>query len=298
MCRRRWTEVGSAVHEDERRRERRVGGLPALICQFRVWGARPWGRSRPFPPGDFLVAIHAGRLIRSAVSFSPAHDDDFHLAQECLEGKLSALEHLQAKYWQPLVAFLQSCGAHPAEAEEIVTQLWADCVTPRNGRKPKLAHYNGSCALKTFLSRVTMNVLIDLRRQQTRHTKLVPPAIGPDGAPSNGEDAPASGWATDAPEAALLDLMRSAVEAAFTSCPAEDFVLLLLSDRDNLRAPELAKMFGCCRDTLTSRLKDARRGIRKAAEQSIRARDPWLQLQWADFVELCRTASPACFGME
>lgn len=248
--------------------------------------------------GDFLVVIGARRLIDCAVPFSPAHDDDFHLAQECLEGKLSALEHLQKSQREPLLAFLQSCGGKPSEAEEIVTELWADCVTSRNGTRPKLARYDGTCALKTFLSRVTLNVLLTRRRKETRRNELVPPALTPDGAAADGEDAADPGAADEAPEAPLLELMRSAVQAAFASCPAQDFVLLLLAHRDGLRAPELAKMFGCCRGTIDSHVKDAGRGIKKVALRSIKARDPWLELQWSDFVELCRTASPACFGME
>lgn len=197
-----------------------------------------------------------------------------------------------------MLAFLQSCGGRPGDAEDIVTDLWADCVTPRNGRRPKLAHYDGTCALKTFLSRVTLNVLLDRRRKENRRTELVPPALGPDGEPADGADAPAPNWASAAFEAPLLDLMRSAVETAFMSCPAEDFVLLKLTYLAELRAAELAKMFGCSRSTIDRQVEVAGRGIERVALQSIKARDPWLELQWSDFVELCRTATPACFGME
>ena len=92
--------------------------------------------------------------------------------------------------------------------------------------------------------------------------------------------------------------MRSAVETAFRSCPAEDFVLLKLTYLAELRAAEVAKMFGCSRSTIDRQVEVADRGIEWVALQSIKARDPWLELQWSDFVELGRTATPACCGME
>ena len=30
----------------------------------------------------------------------------------------------------------------------------------------------------------------------------------------------------------------------------------------------------------------------------VRAKDPWLDLKWDDFMDLCRVATPACFGTE
>lgn len=212
---------------------------------------------------------------------------------------MSALEHLQAAFRQPLLAFLQSSGAQPQEAEEIVEELWADAVSSRNGTGPKLARYNGACALKTFFHTITLNALITRRRREQRWSALVTPGIDDESA-RGGEEAVSRGAASPAgsAEAPLLDLMREAIQAAFMTCPAEDFVLLQLAHLDGLRVVELAKMFDCSIASISRNTARASREIAEATLQYVGATDPWLELQWEDFLELCRSASPACFGVE
>jgi len=277
-------------------RDRGGGRAPVLLADYARHQVTRCPSIRPDSfTSNILIAIGTAQSNRGTVSFSPAHDDDFHLAQECLEGKLSALEHLQDTLREPLRAFLQSCGGKPDEVGEIVTDLWGDCVTPRNGKRPKLAHYDGTCALKSFLSGVTLKVLLTRRRKEKRRSELVPTVPGADG-----EEAPDSGSAPNdtSEEESLLHLMRSAVETAFMSCSAEEFVLLKLRYLAGVHPPELAKMFGCSRSTIDRQTEDAQREIETAALRSIKASDPWLELRWPDFVELCRHASPACFAME
>ena len=226
------------------------------------------------------------------------HPDDFHLAQECLEGKTSALAHLQEFYREPLLAFLQGSGAHPHEAAEIVNELWSDCVAPQTGTVPKLARYNGNCALRTFLNTITLNTLFTRRRREKHWTRLPSDDLG------EGETdavAPASRLAGDSREpveAPLLEIMREAIEAAFMACPAEEFVLLQLAHTDDLHVVELAKMFDCGIASISRHVAKAGQGIAEATIQYIKATDPWLDLQWEDFLELCGAASPACFGVE
>ena len=229
------------------------------------------------------------------MQYAQPHTDDFHLVQECLEGKTSALAHLQAAYREPLLAFLQGSGAPPHLAGEIVAELWSDCVASQNGTVPKLARYNGACALSTFLNTITLNALVSRQRRGQRWT-----AIMADGEPSAG-DGEDSGWVAGAAEPAevpLLQLMREAIEAAFLACPAEDFVLLQLAHTDGLHVVELAKMFGYSTATVTRNVGRAGREIAEATMQYIKATDPWLELKWEDFLALCGTASPACFGVE
>ena len=243
------------------------------------------------------------RAVQNALPYA----DDFHFAQECLEGKSSALAYLQETYREPLLAFLQRSGALPHEAGEIVTELWSDCIAPQAGRTPKLARYNGACLLRTFLNTITLNTLVTRRRKERRWHELLSVQVAEAGATA---DPAAPDAETEAPdseakvegaepvEAPLLEIMREAIQAAFMACPAEDFVLLQLAQMDGLYVKELARMFGRGDGSINRDVHRAGEEIAEATLQYVKATDPWLELKWEDFLELCRTASPACFGVE
>ncbi len=221
--------------------------------------------------------------------------DDFHLAQECLAGRTSALAYLQETYREPLIAYLQGTGARPDEAHDIIAELWSDCVASQTGAVPKLARYNGTCTLKTFLNTITLNVLMTRRRRERR----IAAPLSDDsaqGRPTANSHALVN--SAEAIEEPLLQLMRDALQAAFTACPAEDFVLLQLHLQDGLHVAELAKIFHCGIASVSRNVARTGQEIAKATMQNIKANDPWLELKWEDFLDLCRTASPACFGVE
>ena len=129
----------------------------------------------------FRCRLALSLLTIRAVHAALTHPDDFHLVQECLEGKTSALTHLQAAYREPLLAFLQGSGASPPMAGEIVVELRSDCIASQTGTVPKLARYNGTCALSTFLNTIPLNALLTRRRRGQRWT-----AIMTDGEPTAG----------------------------------------------------------------------------------------------------------------
>jgi DNA-directed RNA polymerase specialized sigma24 family protein len=95
----------------------------------------------------------------------------------------------------------------------------------------------------------------------------------------------------------LLDLMRLAIERAFRDCPHDDFVMLQLAHSDQLKLSELARMFGCSQATISRQLDRASKNLSKATMANVRELDSWIELGWDDFAELCRSASPACFGV-
>ncbi len=226
------------------------------------------------------------------------HPDDFHLAIECVEGKTSALTHLQATYRDPLVAFLQSSGALPHEAQEIVTELWSDCIAPRNGTVPKLARYNGTCALRTFLNTITLNTLLTQRRQAKRWSNVLADEETGEDLSERVPSAAARAEDSVSTEAPLLKIMREAIQAAFMACPPEDFVLLQLAHMDDLHLLELARMFNRPKSTISRDVHRAGEEIAAATLHYINVADPWLDLKWEDFIQLCGSASPACFGVD
>jgi DNA-directed RNA polymerase specialized sigma24 family protein len=224
---------------------------------------------------------------------------DFDLCHECLEGKGSAVEELRQKFGAPTTSYLVGAGATAAEATEVVARIWADLLLPRGDRPARLQLYDGTCALQTWLNTVALNRLVSRKRNEQRWRDLIPPTMG---GGSDGEEFSAE-WQADpdvdeAGDSPLMQIMRVAIESAFQSCEPEDFVLLHLKHLDGLRGAELGRMFGCHESVISRRIGEAEALINKSTLQKVHQTDPWLELQWTDFLELCRSATPACFGLD
>jgi RNA polymerase sigma factor (sigma-70 family) len=227
------------------------------------------------------------------------YPDDFLLAQKCLEGDSPAIDRLQTTCQTEVANYLIHAGASPNEARELVDELRADCLADRVQNKPRLATYAGNSPLLAWLKAVALNNLVQRKRRENRARQTVVDNRPLDEAVT--EDSPGAVVSAVAPhsaEAPLLEIMRGAVEAAFRECDAEDFVLVQLAHANGLLGRELAPMYGCSEAKISRDLERARRKIAATTLAYVRAQDPWLELQWADFVELCRVVSPACFGIE
>lgn len=229
------------------------------------------------------------------------HLVDFHFAERCLSGDSGAIAELHKMLMTAVVAFLVRSGTQPDEASEICEALLTDLVMPRGERKPRLTRYIGLSSLETWVKRVALNEWMDRKRKEQFEHSLMPTASIPHDAETDRDGEPE--WAGDPDagaraEAPLLALMIEAIESAFGSCTPEDFVLLQLSHCDDLHGTELAVMFRCHPAQITRRLATARKTIAESVMQHIRKTDPWLELQWEDFIELCRTSTPTCFGFD
>jgi RNA polymerase sigma-70 factor len=219
---------------------------------------------------------------------------DFEFAQKCLEGDTAAIVELQGTFGPVISSYLVHRGASAKQANDLTDGLWADCLVARSGRRPRLATYNGQAPLQVWLKTVALNELIRLHALEKRRLEI---SIDEQIAPTQmaGGAAMAGEVATEAP---LLVLMRTSLEAAFQQCSAEDFVLLQLAHSDGLLLDELARMFCCASSTISRRLDVAQKKIAEETLRHIRVTDPLIDLKWEDFVELCRVASPACFGID
>ena len=236
------------------------------------------------------VEKRTSRCTVRGVSSREQHLPDFHLAERCIEHDATALALLQSTYGGPVRAYLVNAGASSDEARETVQCLWGDLLTPTANGRARLLNYDGSCKLLTWLNSVALNALLTRKRVDGRRQRRFPSSEEGGQIETPDDDPPV--------ETPLLELLRDAVQFAFGNCPAEDFVLLQLAHADDLHVMELAKMFGRTKSALSRDMQRAGEGIAGATLQYIKATDPWLQLQWEDFLDLCRSASPACFGVE
>ena len=241
-------------------------------------------------PFRFCIEMRAPPGTLRAVSSREPHLSELHLVEKCIDHDERALALLRELHRGAITAFLVSAGATGAEAAETVESLWADLLTPTVGGKVRLQRYDGSCKLLTWLNTVAFNALLTRKRIDGRRERRFVPLVVDAESDSAGRD--------ESVEFPLLELLREAVEFAFANCPAEDFVLLQLEHYDELERGELARMFGCSKATVSRMLGCARTGVAEATVGFLRQRDPWLELKWEDFIELCRTATPAFFGVD
>jgi DNA-directed RNA polymerase specialized sigma24 family protein len=216
------------------------------------------------------------------------HAEDFLLAQKCLEGDSLAIKRLQETYQTPLVNYLVHVGADAAEARMLVSDLWANCIAPRAQLKPRLATYSGNAPLQAWLKTVVFNNFVYTKRKPTPVVK----ELGPDDPEPDAADGP------QPPEQPVLDIILIAIQAAFRECDPEEFLLLHLAHANGLRGRELARLFGCSEAKISRALDAARQKIKVSILRHVKERDEWLEIQWEDFVELCRVVSPSCFGFE
>jgi RNA polymerase sigma factor (sigma-70 family) len=228
-----------------------------------------------------------------------SHPEDFLLAQKCLEADPLAIRKFQETYRAPLLNYLTYSGATAEEAVILVDELLSDCLAERPPRQPRLATYSGNSPLQAWLKAVALNKLLQKKRADARTRTVIIENV-PREAGSAMEDpvATAPSDEHESTETPLLEIMRESIEAAFRECDPEDFLLVQLAHTNGLRGRELARLFSCSESKISRSLETARSKIAEATMRHVKAHDKWLVLKWEDFVELCRVANPATFGVE
>ncbi|MEO8352231.1 MAG: hypothetical protein ABI680_10915 [Chthoniobacteraceae bacterium] len=221
------------------------------------------------------------------MSESPNHELDLCFAEACLSGNENDLQKLQTVLDQPVHNYLRSTGGRESETKEILANLHTELVCPPDGRRPLLASYRGEGSLVTWLNRVALNRLISRRRTEVRLRDRFDDGI-------DLTQVPAPSEAND--REPIVALIASAIEAGFAQCEPEHFVMLHLIHSIGLTQEEVAVMFSSDRSTISRETSSARARIRKVIEAEIKRMDPWLELKWEDFIDLCATTRLHCLG--
>jgi RNA polymerase sigma factor (sigma-70 family) len=223
------------------------------------------------------------------------HAADMDLVHQCLLGDDGAVCALKDRFNDFLVGFLVNSGAMETEASDIVGSLWADCIFGSDTRAPRLQTFRGQCSLASWLKRVTLNQLIDRRRRTRREEPLdiTGESRGPNG---RHHDVPDAGRQWPVPsDQLLLAIMRDALQGAFAECAAADFVMLRLVYLKGVSQREIAKMWGWNDAKVSRKLQSTMDGIAEHTLRAVKARDPWLELTWEDFLELCEADDSPLF---
>ncbi len=219
--------------------------------------------------------------------------DDVALVERALGGDNTAIRELRDQHHGHLKARLLRRGASEADAQEILTDLWGDCVMGKFRRWQPQA---GS-SLIAWLSSVATNRLIDHFRKQ----KYQADTFSRDG----GEDDDHPGRAHDtegvsndpAPrDAELARLLRSSLACALKQCDQTGLFMLKLVHLHGLTGREVARMWGWHESKVSRTASHAESQNREMTLNEVRRREPTLELAWEDLLELCANCRGSLFG--
>src|SRR5215475_12754527 len=102
---------------------------------------------------------------------SQVHGESLQV-RRCRQGDGEALAGLRERCQSALLGILLSRGADRTEAEDLLADLWADCVPGQDDRPSILEKFSGKCTLQGWLATVATNRWVDRRRKQSRFVDL------------------------------------------------------------------------------------------------------------------------------
>lgn len=208
------------------------------------------------------------------------------LARRCQQGDAGALAAVRVQCHEAVRSILLSRGVTRTEAEDLLADLWSDCVPGRDDRQSLLEKYSGRCSLLGWLATVATRRWIDLKRKQARYVDLGKTAADPaETDPLDRLPGAPSGDAEDA----LVDFLRDCLQAAFLLCQPDALVLLRLRYLHGVSQREIVRMLGWHESKVSRTLSQAMQDIETNVLREIKRRDPWLELTWQDFLDLCQT---------
>ena len=203
-------------------------------------------------------------------------DDEPALVRQAQQGDAAALAALREHCQLPLENILLARGANRGEVQDILADLWSDCVPGHLGKPTLLAKYGGKFSLLSWLARVAGNRWIDAKRRGARFA---------DATATDFDDLP--GCPTTLAEDGLLQLLRDSLRAAFNRCPSEALVLLRLVYVHGLTQREVGRLVGWSEAKTSRTLAQAMEHIKQQTLAELKRQDARLELSWADFVGLC-----------
>ena len=205
---------------------------------------------------------------------------DVDLVQQCIEGNEEAISQLKRSLTPFLSKVLGSYGASKDEIDEILAQLWGDCLV---GPRPLFHVFNGRSALKSWLTAICVNRWISLKRREAQHTRAIH-SLTLDAEQSG----PPAKAATSHPDSSIIEILGPALREAFAACDVEELVLLQLVHMHGVTQREIASLWKWHESRVSRHIKRSEEKIAELTLRAVKETDPYLELGWSDFVELCR----------
>jgi RNA polymerase sigma factor (sigma-70 family) len=223
--------------------------------------------------------LHFRAALRTffLVSFeSSPIDDDGEQMRKAQQGDPDALTVLRHQCHPALVNILLARGANQTEVEDILADIWSDCVPGAADKPSLLARFGGKYSILSWLARVAANRWIDLKRRAMKHADREETRL---------DDLP--GYPAGLEDDSLLDLLRESLRTAFDRCSGGAMVMLRLVYVHGLTQREVGHMFGWSESKVSRALSRAMEQIKMRTLQELKRHDARLELCWEDFLGLC-----------
>lgn len=223
------------------------------------------------------------------------HLNDCDLVTAALQGDVDACAQISNdKNTRRLHSVLMRRGGSATEAADITADLMADCFGAKEGKPPLLEKYNGKGELRAFLTRAAINRLIDLKRHQKFEGQL--PTRNIDSPPTDEFDMLAGEDSAEPEKDQLVDLIRDSLLHAFSKCDPLHLVLMRLVVVHGVRQDLVGKIFGWSQSKVSRAISSVMTTIKEETMAEIKRADPWLELEWEDFLTLCRSSTGFLVG--
>lgn len=210
---------------------------------------------------------------------------DLELAEAAIEGDVDAGKSISCLLLSDgLRGTLMRRGASLEEAKDIQSELSKGCfsTTPERGKLyGLLAKYSGKASLKAYFGRVALNRLISLKRKKKAEIVSLNES-------DLTVDSSLSSQRTDLfREDEVVDLLRNALRRAFASVDQEKLVILRLVKSYQLSQKKVGIAWGYSESKISRTLSSLTEELREEILCEVKKRDPWLNLEWNDFLLLC-----------
>lgn len=169
-----------------------------------------------------------------------------------------------------MIGTLRGRGALEAEAEELVDQLFADCLCEEESL---LGKFHGRCDLEVWLLRVAINRLVSVQRRESSRRRRVDRRLE-----AGGEAAV---------ESDLRDLARESLKAALAALPHQWRVLLWLRHGFGVSQERLSVAWRCSPSKISRILSRARLAVRRGTLSAVAKVEPGLVLGWEEICAAC-----------
>jgi RNA polymerase sigma factor (sigma-70 family) len=193
---------------------------------------------------------------------TPFHDGD----------RVAVVERLDSEMRERMLASLRGRGANEADAEDVVADVFTECLRPDG--ESLLSRYHRRCAFDKWLLRVAINRLIS-RQRRARMLQLMqmPPEVACE------DEGPV--------DAGLRELVLDALRGALDAMSPQDRVLLWMRHGFGISQKRLCVAWKCHPTRMSRMLAAARERLRRTTIERVRVAEPDLVVGWMDIAGAC-----------